>query len=157
MKFVTIGVYGYSEDDFFTSLSNTGITVFCDIRARRGMRGSQYSFVNATYLQNKLAELGIKYVHFKELAPTTAIRQQQAIHDELGAGKRNRLTLSKEFIAMYQEEKLADFDSTDFIRHFDDTDTVCLFCVERLPQACHRSVVANKLVSDLKVQIEHIQ
>lgn len=69
--FVTAtGVYGNSETEFFQKLLDEKITLFVDVRQRRGMRGSKYAFVNSTYLQNKLNELGIQYIHIKELAPT---------------------------------------------------------------------------------------
>lgn len=68
------GVYGNTEDEFFRKILNEQITLFVDVRQRRGMRGSQYAFANSTYLQNKLKELGIKYVHIKALAPTISIR-----------------------------------------------------------------------------------
>ena len=76
----TIGVYGFSEDAFFTALKDHEIDLFIDIRARRGMRGAKYKFVNSSYLQAKLKEMGIGYAHLKELAPTPRIRglQEQA-------------------------------------------------------------------------------
>ena len=51
MDFYTIGVYGKTETDFFTSLINKEIDLFCDIRQRRGVRGKKYSFVNSLKLQ----------------------------------------------------------------------------------------------------------
>ena len=56
----TIGVYNSTEESYFQKLVENKIDVFCDIRQRRGVRGSQYKYVNSNYLQNKLAELGIK-------------------------------------------------------------------------------------------------
>ena len=34
---------------------------------------------------------------------------------------------------------------------------VCLFCVEGIPEACHRSLVAEKLSRDLGLPVEHIR
>lgn len=62
MKIYTIGVYGSTEQEFFNKLIENRIDTFCDIRQRRGVRGSEYAFVNSNRLQNKLAELDIKYV-----------------------------------------------------------------------------------------------
>jgi len=45
-KFVTIGVYGFSADAFFEALQRAGVDSFCDIRYRRGVRGSEYAFAN---------------------------------------------------------------------------------------------------------------
>ena len=77
MKVYTIGVYGSTEQQFFGKLTENIIDTFCDIRQRRGVRGSEYAFVNSNYLQRKLAEMDIKYGHIIELAPTSEIREKQ--------------------------------------------------------------------------------
>jgi len=43
----TIGIYGFSEAEFFHRLVEAGIGTFIDIRRRRGVRGQEYSFANA--------------------------------------------------------------------------------------------------------------
>ena len=90
-KIVTIGAYGFNKDSFFQALLNAGVDTFCDIRMRRGMRGSTYAFVNSASLQRQLSELGIRYVHVKALAPNQRIRDGQKQEDErLGVAKRAR-------------------------------------------------------------------
>jgi hypothetical protein len=39
-RIVTIGVYGWVEEDFFRALVDVRVDLFCDLRARRGVRGS---------------------------------------------------------------------------------------------------------------------
>ncbi len=91
MKLVTIGVYGFSEAAFFNALQQAGVDTFCDIRWRRGVRGSEYAFANRARLEKRLAELGIRYLHFRELAPTPALRQRQYDADKAaGTTKRKR-------------------------------------------------------------------
>ncbi|MBS4031080.1 MAG: DUF488 family protein [Clostridiales bacterium] len=68
--------------DKVSKLQNNNIDLFIDIRIRRGMRGSKYSFVNSTYLQKKLKMLGVDYLHCKELAPTDEIRALQKGEDK---------------------------------------------------------------------------
>ena len=88
-KFITIGVYGFDKDSFFKAILDAKIDTFCDIRLRRGMRGSEYAFVNSESLQKQLRELGIRYIHVKNLAPSQAIREKQKHEDEmLGIAKR---------------------------------------------------------------------
>ena len=48
--FVTIGVYGFDESSFFQTLQNAGVDTFCDLRARRGVRGAAYAFANGERL-----------------------------------------------------------------------------------------------------------
>lgn len=158
-KIVTIGVYGFNKDSFFQALLNARIDTFCDIRLRRGMRGSTYAFVNSASLQQQLSKLGIRYLHIKDLAPNQIIREQQKQEDEkLGVAKRTRKELGQTFIRAYEKECLSTFDSGEFIEKLgQDARVIGLFCVEREPEACHRSLAAKRLARDLELQIEHIK
>jgi uncharacterized protein (DUF488 family) len=157
-RIVTIGVYGYQEEEFFRALVNADVDTFCDIRLRRGMRGSEYAFVNSRHLQDRLAELDIRYFHFKDLAPTQEIRAYQTAADRAtGISKRSRVELSREFVEAYQKTCLATFDSQAFVAGLgEQAKVVALFCVEREPSACHRVLLAQKLVIDLKLDVNHI-
>ena len=158
MKFVTIGVYGFSEAAFFNALQQAGVDTFCDIRWRRGVRGADYAFANSARLQQRLAELGIRYLHLRELAPTPALRQRQAEADKAErTTKRKRSVLGEVFVAGYREERLSAFDSRKFVEQLGpEARTVALFCVEREPAACHRSLLAERLQQDLGAQCEVI-
>ncbi len=158
-RIVTIGVYGFNESGFFQALLDARVDTFCDIRLRRGMRGSEYAFVNSSRLQKKLSELGIRYIHVKDLAPSYAIREKQKEEDsKLGIAKRTRTSLGRTFIEAYQRERLIHFNSQEFLNQVgDNAETISLFCVEREPEACHRSLAAGKLAQELGLQIEHLQ
>ena len=158
MEFFTIGVYKSTEEDFFRKLTNNNIDTFCDIRQRRGVRGSEYSFVNSNYLQQKLHELDIKYGHVLNLAPTSEIRDLQKQADlQTGEQKRDRHKLGKVFTVAYKEKILNQFDFDYFIEQLDDigANKVVLFCVEEKAEACHRSIVAEKL-EKLGYKITHL-
>lgn len=158
-KLVTIGVYGCAEAGFFGALEAAGVDTFCDIRYRRGVRGAAYAFANSARLQRRLAELGIRYLHFRDLAPSPALRQRQALVDQAeGITKRQRVALGRVFIAGYGEECLAQVDSRKFIERLGgEAKVVALFCVEREPAACHRSLLAEKLKQDLGLAVEHLR
>ena len=158
-KIVTIGVYGFDADSFFEALVKAGVDTFCDIRFRRGMRGSTYAFVNSSSLQRRLSELGIRYVHVKDLAPSQAIREKQSQEDKkLRVAKRKRTMLGQTFIQDYEQECLSTFDSRAFMEGLgNEAHVIGLFCVEREPEACHRSLVAKRLAQDLELQVEHIK
>ncbi len=157
-KIVTIGVYGYEEDGFFKAVTDAGVDTFCDIRQRRGMRGAKYAFVNSNRLQDRLEGLGIRYFHFRNLAPNQAVRELQKAADKTARiGKRTRLELSEEFVEAYHKDCLAAFDADEFIKGLgEDAKVVALFCVEREPAACHRSLVAQQLAQDLELDTHHI-
>jgi uncharacterized protein (DUF488 family) len=158
-KIITIGVYGFDKDRFFQALIDAKIDTFCDIRLRRGMRGSLYAFVNSASLQRHLRDLGIRYIHIKELAPSKEIREKQKHEDEmLGVGKRTRTALGDAFIQAYEQECLSHFDSGQFLKNVgEDAQVIGLFCVERDPDACHRSLAAKHLACDLGLHVEHIR
>jgi uncharacterized protein (DUF488 family) len=148
MEFFTIGVYNSTEQEYFDKLTKNNIDTFCDIRQRRGLRGAKYAFVNSKRLQDKLNALNIKYGHIKELAPTKEIRELQKEADaQQGELKRDRNWLGKVFKASYEEKILSNFDFESFIDKLEEigANRVVLFCVEENPEACHRSLVTEKL------------
>lgn len=157
-KIVTIGVYGFDEDSFFDALCKARVDTFCDIRSRRGVRGSTYAFANSLRLQTRLAELGIRYLYRKDLAPTQSVRDRQVAADKATkTAKRKRTVLGKAFITAYHTECLAAFDPDSLLDDLEENaQVVALFCVEKDPEACHRSLVADKLAKELKLEVENI-
>ena len=157
-KIVTIGVYGFDEDSFFDALCKAKVDTFCDIRSRRGVRGSVYAFANSLRLQTRLAEFGIRYFYRKDLAPTKVVRDRQAAADKATkTAKRKRTALGEAFITAYCTECLAAFAPDSLLDDLEeDAGVVALFCVEKDPKACHRSLVADKLAKELKLEVEDI-
>ena len=157
-KLVTIGGYGYTETSFLAALKEANVGAFVDIRQRRGMRGSKYAFLNSERLQSSMQQAGIRYLHVKELAPTSSIRGVQKDADkEASVSKQKRTQLSDDFVEAYKREILATFDSARFDEIVGaDTAVVALFCVESRPEACHRSLAAQKLATDRGVVLEHL-
>lgn len=159
MQFYTIGVYNTIEEEFFNKLTENKIDTFCDIRQRRGVRGSKYAFVNSNRLQQKLSELKIKYGHVLDLAPTQEIRDFQKEADaQKGELKRERQHLGQVFVTEYENKVLTNFDFESFIEKLDQVgaNRIVLFCVEEHPEACHRSIVANILKEQYKYKITHL-
>ena len=157
-KLVTIGGYGYTETSFLEALKKANVGAFVDIRQRRGMRGATYAFLNSERLQSAMREAGIRYVHVKELAPTSSIRGAQKDADnEANVSKLSRERLSDEFVEAYTREILSPFDAARLDALVGpDTAVVALFCVERRPEQCHRSLAATKIASDRGVVLEHL-
>ena len=158
MKIVTIGVYGFTSEQFFKILKKACVDVFCDIRWRRGVRGTDYAFANHKRLQMQLESMGIEYIHRRDLAPTPEIRQRQNTEDKkMRVAKRKRSHLSPDFTNAYHEGVLNDFDVEAFLKTLpEDTKVLALFCVEREPQACHRSLVAEKFQAATGTSVEHL-
>ncbi len=158
IKIVTIGVYGFDESSFFEALCDAGVDTFCDIRSRRGVRGATYAFANNMRLQARLAELGIRYIYRKDLGPTKAVREKQAAADKATkTAKRKRTALGEAFIEAYHTECLTAFEPQSLLDELEpNAKVVALFCVETAPEACHRSLVANKLAQTFNLEVEDI-
>jgi uncharacterized protein (DUF488 family) len=153
----TIGVYGFDRESFLAALSAAGIDLVLDVRQRRGVRGSEYAWANAKRLQAALAEAGIAYSHLPELAPTTELREAQYREDaRLGEGKRSRTHLAPEYASRYTSEILDQADLEPIVNWIGSS-RAALLCVERDPEACHRSLIAARLQADFGFAVEDLR
>ena len=154
----TIGVYGFSADDFLARLLEARVGLVLDVRQRRGVRGSEYAWANSQRLQSALADAGIAYSHHAELAPTTELRQlQYAVDAETGIGKRNREVLAPAYVERYEREILANVDLGPIADALPARGAAALFCVESDPEACHRSLIADRLAAEYGAEVVHIR
>ena len=151
-------VYGFDLDGFLATLSEGDVELLLDVRQRRGVRGREYSWANSKRLQAALAEAGIAYAHHPELAPTTELRQlQYAEDDRRGEGKRNRTELAPEYSRRYLAEILSRADLDAVAGRLPHRGAAALLCVERDPEACHRSLIAARLAELHDVAITHLR
>jgi uncharacterized protein (DUF488 family) len=153
----TIGVYGWTLETFLAALREANVAQVLDVRQRRSVRGSEYAWANAQRLQAALAAAGIDYRNLKELAPTIELRQVQYDEDaRRGIGKRSRTDLAPEYVGRYTTEVLerADFDS--IVAELPQGAASALLCVERDAEACHRSLIANRLATEHAVTVKHL-
>jgi uncharacterized protein (DUF488 family) len=133
------------------------VRLLLDIRQRRGVRGPQYAWANAKRLQAALADAGIAYRHHPELAPTTELRELQYREDDrLGVGKRSRAELAPGYRERYTREILDRADLGGLLAELPDDGAAALFCVERDPEACHRSLVADRIAAEHGVPVTHL-
>jgi uncharacterized protein (DUF488 family) len=157
-RIATIGVYEYDLAEFLAALDGAGVTKVMDIRQRRGVRGSQYAWANSQRLQAALAQTRIGYEYHPELAPTTELRELQYRDDDAeGVGKRSRVRLAPEYVRRYTEEVLDLVPLEPFVRRLPVHGIGALMCVEATAQACHRSLVANRLAQRAGFEITHLQ
>ena len=109
-------------------------------------------------LQAALARTEVAYEHHPELAPTTELRQLQYAEDERqGVGKRSRRELAAEYTRRYTSEILNRADLTPIVSTLVGRGTAALLCVERDPEACHRSLIAQRLSEEHRVAVEHLR
>ena len=155
---VTIGVYDWDLSSFLGALAGADVRLLIDVRQRRGVRGPRYAWANAARLQSALAEAGIAYRHHKELAPTTELRQLQYAEDaRRGEGKRSRTVLSPQYATRYAHEILDKAPLEPVVAELPPDGAGALFCVERDPEACHRSIIAERLAAEHGVDVRHLR
>lgn len=158
LRIVTIGVYGFDCEPFLQRLRDADVRLLLDVRQRRGLRGPEYAWANSLRLQAALAHARIAYEHHPELAPTTELRQlQYAEDDRQGVGKRSRRELAAEYIRRYTTEILDRADLTPIVTALPSSGAAALLCVERDPEACHRSLIAQQLTEQHRLTVEHLR
>lgn len=148
---ITCGVYGFTAETFAEAVRAATPDIFVDIRRRRGVRGSQYTFGNNLRLQAMLVYYDIPYIHRDDLAaPAAAMLREVNVDKARGIARHDRDSLSSEFVADYDRDVLQDFDAQAFINSLgDDVKRPLLFCVERTAGGCHRGLVADAIVDQL--------
>jgi len=157
-RIVTIGVYGWDLSSFLEALEGADVRVLLDVRQRRGVRGREYSLANSARLQQALAQAGIEYRHHLDLAPTTELRHLQYAEDaRQGVGTRSRVELAPEYPRRYIEEILDPVGVERLASELPADGAGALFCVERDPEACHRSLVAARLAAEHGVSVTHLR
>ncbi|MGW1340031.1 DUF488 family protein, N3 subclade [Kribbella sp. NPDC002412] len=155
---VTIGVYDFDAESFLQRLLDADVRLLLDVRQRRGVRGPEYAWANSLRLQAALAQAQIAYEHHPELAPTTELRQlQYAEDDRQGVGKRSRRKLAPAYIHRYTTEILDHADLTPLVSSLSTGEVAALLCVERDPEACHRSLLAQRLTEQYDATVEHLR
>ena len=157
-RLATIGVYGFTLEEFLSSLREADVRMLLDVRQRRGVRGPEYSWANSKRLQAALADAGVVYRHHPELAPTTELRELQYQEDDRqGVGKRSRTELAPAYRERYLTEILDRADLDAVVAALPDDGAGALFCVERDPEACHRSLVAERIAEENGVPVTHLR
>lgn len=77
----------------------------------------------------------------------------------LGAagGKRSREVLAPAYVERYEREILAPADLTPVLDALPERGAAALFCVEADPEACHRSLIAERLAAEHGIEVVHVR
>jgi uncharacterized protein (DUF488 family) len=141
----TIGYEGATVAGFLAALKAEGVNLLVDIRAVASSRRPGFS---KTRLAANVDEAGIEYLHLRGLGtPSDGRAAARAGHH----GEMRRIFL--EHLArpesQFELEMLADL-----VR---GGQRVCLLCYEADPAHCHRSIVADALMSLIPIEIHHLR
>lgn len=136
---VTIGYEGKSLETYLNQLIGNGVTLLCDVR--RNPISRKYGFSKGT-LKKACDGVGIRYEHLTELGIESDRRRQlidQADYDKLLADyERNDLPLRKNSLKMIMQ----------WITR--EKQLVAVTCYEKLPEQCHRTIVAKQIIKLLE-------
>lgn len=156
-RIATIGIYDADLESFLAALRAADVALLMDVRQRRGVRGREYAWANAQRLQAAVADARIAYEHHKELAPTSELRHlQYAEDDRRGVGKRSRRELAASYVERYRREILDHADLESIVERMPHDRATAFLCVERYPEACHRSLIAADLAAAYTLAVEHL-
>jgi uncharacterized protein (DUF488 family) len=139
----TIGYEGASVPDFIAALRRAGIALVLDIRAAPVSRKKGFS---KTPLAQHLADAGIGYRHLRGLG--TPKRGREA------ARSGDLHTFERIFRARLEEpEALLDLGEA---LELAQAQAICLLCLERDPEHCHRLIVAERMTKETGQEIRHL-
>ena len=69
----------------------------------------------------------------------------------------SRCAVAAEYSRRYTAEILDRADLAPVVTALSASGTAALFCVERDPEACHRSLIAQRLAERYRVMVEHLR
>ena len=72
-------------------------------------------------------------------------------------GKRSRTQLAREYRERYVAEILDRVNLDAVVAEFPKEVGAVLMCVERDPEACHRSLIAERLAADYGIEVSHLR
>jgi uncharacterized protein (DUF488 family) len=139
----TIGYEGADIPAFIRTLKDAGISLVLDIRAAPISRKKGFS---KHQLAGHLQEAGIGYRHLRGLG-TPKRGRDAAREGDVEAFERIFLE------HMQEPEALLDLGEALALAH---EQPVCLLCLERDPEHCHRLVVAERMAGEGRQEIRHL-
>lgn len=139
----TIGYAGTSIAAFIRTLRQAGIALVLDIRAAPVSRKKGFS---KHQLAAHLSEAGIGYRHLRGLGTPKRGRD---------AAKAGDLASFERIFLEHMGEPEALLDLGEAVG-LAAAQPVCLLCLEREPEHCHRLIVANRMVEQTHLDIRHL-
>jgi uncharacterized protein (DUF488 family) len=139
----TIGYESQTQDAVIARLKDAGVETLIDVRAVAASRRAGFS---KTLLAASLAEVGIEYVHLRQLgtpkpgrdaARKGHIAEMTAIFEDHLAEPAAQLELARAK-AMAADRKVA------------------LLCYEHDANGCHRKIVAQRICEEVGCEIVHL-
>lgn len=142
-EIATIGYEGSNIDDFVAVLIQMGVEVLCDVRELPSSRKKGFS---KTALSDRLAKVGIEYVHSKQLGDPKPGRD---------AARSGDLATFRQIFSSHLKRKDTKVALEELVRIAEVRKT-CIMCYERDPNCCHRKLVVDNLVELRHFRVRHL-
>jgi uncharacterized protein (DUF488 family) len=139
----TVGYAGASIPAFVRTLEEAGVTLVLDIRAAPVSRKKGFS---KHQLAAHLAEAGIGYRHLRALGTPKRGRE---------AARGGDMEAFERIFRDHMEEPDALLDLGEALKLAKDQ-PVCLLCLEREPEHCHRLIVAKRMAKESGQEFVHL-
>lgn len=140
----SIGYEGADLATFLATLSAVGVKQVIDIRELPLSRKRGFSKVA---LSSALREVGIHYLHFRELGDPKPGREAARSGDHAGFQRIYRAHLES------AAAQAALVKASQIARNLSS----CLLCFERNHEGCHRTIVADAMVRGTGLQVTHLR
>jgi uncharacterized protein (DUF488 family) len=139
----TIGYENSEISDFIASVSEAGVDILVDVRDRAQSRKKGFS---KTALSEALGEVGIEYLHLRELGDPKEGR------DAARSGQWTK------FLKIYGKVLASDVaqDAMDLIVELSNDKSVCLLCYERDHKTCHRKCITDEIENRAGKKARHL-
>lgn len=132
MRVLTIGFTKKSAEEFFSTLSESGVKRLINVRLNNVSQLAGFSKKEDLRYFLK-AICAIDYAHLPELAPT------QSLLDEYKKHGGDWEKYEGQFLALMNERRVEEHVAKSLL------DDACLLCSEEKPVHCHRRLVAEYL------------
>ena len=139
----TIGYEGSTLERVLTAVRDAGVRMLVDVRAVAASRKPGFS---KRQLAASLGETRIGYVHLQGLGTPTAGRL---------AVRAGRADVMRTIFAEHMQSDVAQFDLSNAVALASER-AICLLCFERDHAVCHRSIVADLVVSRTGQAVTHL-
>ena len=139
----TIGYEGGTVDAFLRTLREAGVELVLDIRAAPVSRKKGFS---KNQLAAHLADAGIGYRQLRGLGTPKSGRE---------AARGGDIESFERIFREHMEEPEALLDLCEAIA-LAESQPVCLLCLERDPEHCHRMIVAKRMAGETGQELRHL-
>lgn len=139
----TIGYEAATQEAVITKLKAAGVETLVDVRAVAASRRAGFS---KTVLAASLAEVGIGYIHLRQLGTPKPGRE---------AARKGRVA---EMTAIFQDHMAEPGAQLELAaaKELAAERKIALLCFEADHRGCHRKIVAEMICEDLGCEIQHL-